>query len=500
MGSYIRRMMSLPVGRKMKKYIKRLLALGRCAQRIRPYAKGRFLPVCARYEEPEFSAVNIDINNTCNQRCRFCFNSFEEKHVYMTEETFRRILPVFPLTKPYGKGGTGVYLSCLYEPSLSPKFLDFLEMLPQESKSQAFFTTNFSRPWKEADIERMLRANVHHINISVETLRPDRFEEITGSKHFESFRHNLEMLASLYPSLKEGYRPQLRYITMILRKNRDEVAEIVRYCAKNLYSSQHELRTPYISVYENMDWNREQLMEPEECEAVKRELSALGLPIVTDIHSVRDLVVEPPAQTQPEPEESVNSKVEKRHTAFDWEKAEQELALCTHQEYFFIRFHPSGMASLNVTKEKFSVLDGEEGDFLYRSILQKLCRRRGQAFLGPVPDMKNVRPVRMHVGVERAAVTPEYLELGGWCSAKREVFKDRALLIEARGKETHDFFLVQYTMEEGENPQKSLCRFMVCIDRSLLRGSWLKLSFLLVNRETLCAEYEYHYPHGVVFD
>ena len=56
-------------------------------------------------EEMLFNGVNMDINNKCNQRCRFCFNSFNEDSVNMDLETYSHMLEVIPFVKNYSGGG-----------------------------------------------------------------------------------------------------------------------------------------------------------------------------------------------------------------------------------------------------------------------------------------------------------------------------------------------------------------------------------------------------------
>lgn len=58
-----------------------------------------------RYEELYYDAMTFDINNTCNLRCRFCFNDFEKKACYMSEEVYRKILSLFPLIRPLKSSG-----------------------------------------------------------------------------------------------------------------------------------------------------------------------------------------------------------------------------------------------------------------------------------------------------------------------------------------------------------------------------------------------------------
>ena len=75
-------------------------------------------------EEMLFNGVNMDINNKCNQRSRFCFNSFNEDSVNMDLETYSHMLEVIPFVKNYSGGGYGFYFSCSYEPTVHPQFLE----------------------------------------------------------------------------------------------------------------------------------------------------------------------------------------------------------------------------------------------------------------------------------------------------------------------------------------------------------------------------------------
>ena len=59
-----------------------------------------------------FNAINMDINNKCNQRCRFCFSSFEDDSINMDLNTFSHMLDVIPFVKDYAGGGYGFYFSC----------------------------------------------------------------------------------------------------------------------------------------------------------------------------------------------------------------------------------------------------------------------------------------------------------------------------------------------------------------------------------------------------
>ena len=103
--------------RKLKPIKEKILLRIRYFRRFRPWKKNGKWVLVPSFLPLQYDAINLDINNTCNLRCRFCFNVFEPNHFHMTKELFTKVLPILPMTKDAGDGGTGFYLSCLYEPS-----------------------------------------------------------------------------------------------------------------------------------------------------------------------------------------------------------------------------------------------------------------------------------------------------------------------------------------------------------------------------------------------
>lgn len=474
-------------------------------RRFRPWKKNGKWVMAPVYKQLQYDAVNIDINNTCNLRCRFCFNVFEPEHFYMTKELFSKILPIFSMTKDVGDDGTGVYLSCLYEPSLSPYFLEILEMLPVEARKKAFFTTNLCRPWDLEKMKKMLTTNLHHINISIETLRQDRHEEISSSRHFPVFRNNLNTLAALYPTIK-GYKPKLRFITMILKINQDEILDIVRFCSEKLYSSQHELRTPYISTYENMVWNREQLLEPGACRQMEKDLKKSGFPVITDIHSKEELVSEEPGENKQEENKPEEKKTEeskgKENKRSQWEKQMDELMVCMHPEYLFARFHPSGTCTLNVTKEVFSIVETDDPETCYRDNLRMLCQRRAKAFWWREGFASAYpQPISMRIMIEELEATEAGLMVRGWGRAGRREAEGNLFMAAVEDEEgsKKDFLTLPVSRPdlEREDGQTLGFGFALYVGRHMVSSGNLKLEFSFVQKDTFEKLYRYEYPYCI---
>lgn len=496
--------------RKYKGDVKRILAYGKYFGRFRIVKRNGKRMMEPRYEDVMFDAINLDINNTCNLRCRFCFNTFEKEPCYMSEDTFRKILELFPLTKPINKGG-GIFFSCLYEPAISPHFIDFLKLLPREGRKKVFFTSNFCRPLSKEELRTILSANLHHINISVETFQPERYKEICSSIQFDSFYHNLEKLAEVYSGLR-GYRPKLYYITMILKANRDEVASIVKFCSEKLFADRHDLRTPYISTYDNMKWNREQLMDVEECARIRQELEALHLPITVDIHSRDEMTILPEdgdtGRGMPdEPEEKADGcaggsiKPDISVSVTLAAQLLEEIRFCMEPEYFFIRFHSSGVCTFNVTKETCSISEIKDPAKFYRNKLYELYERRARAFLCPKSIWDTfsgveVEELPMRVMFNEITANPVYLFLSGWVYLPVTPEEEILLFLMAG----QGFFTFgQSCPDWADKPAYSTYGFAVCIDRNAVKSDLTDLEFWIVRKRDLQPMYRYRYPYGILW-
>lgn len=484
------------------------------------------IPVSPVYEPMMLDAVNIDINNTCNLRCRFCFNTFDTKPVYMTKEIFEKILPVIKYTRDYSSSGNGVYLSCLYEPTLAPNFPVFLSMLPYEARKKAFFTSNLCRPMKEEQLRAMLDANLHHINISVETFIEERYQEITQTKNFESFFQNIQTLSRLYKE-KQREKPYLRYITMILRINCDEITDIVRYCAGTLHATEHELRTPYISTYSNMAWNRGQLMEPETCACIEKSLRELRLPIVTDIHPRTELnapekmaipvseeeemelmaVAEEEVESKERPEITAQNKTgeaikacsdngENRNDTWIPARIFEEIDQYVKPEYLFLRFHADGSCTEIVTGNTCRLPEMTDVDAFYKQKIRNLYRNRAKAYrCAKKPMLNHANSVSMDVNFDRMEQNEAGMQVSGWIRFSEQTSEDDVLMLRILGRKKEPFFFWTSAVSRPDvprNPGQSVLGFISFI--TPISEERLKLDFLTVNRRTGKAAQISRYP------
>ena len=109
-------------------------------------------------------------------------------------------------------------------------FSEIFKIAAEIRQKEFFFTSNFCRAMTEEEIRTIFSANIRHVNLSVETLKPERYREICSSVQFESFYHNLEKIAKVNAECRLGtHWAKLYCITMVLKENRDELSAIGKF-------------------------------------------------------------------------------------------------------------------------------------------------------------------------------------------------------------------------------------------------------------------------------
>jgi hypothetical protein len=186
----------------------------------------------------------------------------------MTEQTFEKLL-VLMRAVPDG----GFWLSCLHEPTLHPKLERFIALIPPEHRKKAWFTTNLAKPLQEAQFEAWAQSGLHHINISFDTLNPELFALIRKFGRYEIFEKNLNTLARVFRSYPDA--PRLRYITMALKCNLEEIPRIIERTHVDWRSSENEIRYTYNCEHFTDEFRKEYFLTRQDWD----RLSALLRPV-----------------------------------------------------------------------------------------------------------------------------------------------------------------------------------------------------------------------------
>jgi cyclic pyranopterin phosphate synthase len=169
--------------------------------------------------ERKIDYLRISISDRCNLRCRYCMPDEGIRLIphesILTFEEIIRIVQVFSLsgiTKIRLTGG---------EPLVRKGVVDLIRRLSQTKGIQDLsLTTN--GVLLEQFAEPLAKAGLQRINVSLDTLRPDRFRYVTRRDVFQKVWSGIEK------SLAVGLDPVKLNVVAIKGFNEDEIADFAR--------------------------------------------------------------------------------------------------------------------------------------------------------------------------------------------------------------------------------------------------------------------------------
>lgn len=167
--------------------------------------------------------VRLSVTDRCDLRCFYCmpegFKDFEEPESWLTFDEIERVIRCFTELGTHRiriTGGEPLVRKNLPELAQRLSALEYLEDLS--------LSTNATRLERHAN--DLAKAGVSRINVSLDTLRPERFREITKGK-FE------KVYNGLMAAKEAGLNPIK--INMVVMKgiNDDEVNDMVDFCIEH---------------------------------------------------------------------------------------------------------------------------------------------------------------------------------------------------------------------------------------------------------------------------
>jgi cyclic pyranopterin phosphate synthase len=212
----------------------------------------------------DFNKINylrISITDRCNLRCKYCMPEEGIDFVPHSEIlTYEEILRFVKLSVLEGIRKVRITGG---EPLVRKGLMGFLDRLTkQDNLKDISITTNgvllrkFARSLKKAGIKR--------INISLDTLRPERFSMITGGDHFH------DVWEGILEAELVGFNPIKINVVIIKGINDDEIQDFGRLTLeKELYVRFIE----FMPVGNNNHWSKSRFMSQSE---IKERLSSLG--------------------------------------------------------------------------------------------------------------------------------------------------------------------------------------------------------------------------------
>lgn len=196
--------------------------------------------------------LRISVTDRCNFRCTYCmpfdeYTWIERQQVLSFEEIERivRLFLDFGIQKVRLTGG---------EPLVRK---DLHQLIGRLSKIHGFddlsLTTNGALLAEQASV--LYEAGLRRINISIDTLRPERFQALTKRGDLET------VLAGIFAAKKAGMAPIKLNAVVIRGTNDDEIIDLVDFSRKNGF----EMRfIEYMDVGNANTWSLEKTVTKRE--------------------------------------------------------------------------------------------------------------------------------------------------------------------------------------------------------------------------------------------
>ena len=176
------------------------------------------MTVLDRFGRP-MRSLRISVTDRCNLRCQYCMP--EPEYMWLPRENILSFEEISAVTNAFIDEGVSRVRITGGEPLLRRDLPVLIGMLARKPLEDLALTTNgllFA-----AQARELRRAGLQRVTVSLDTLRKDRFRELTGSKDLEAVIRSIEAAAA------EGFSP-LKIDSVVIRgTNDDELIDLIEF-------------------------------------------------------------------------------------------------------------------------------------------------------------------------------------------------------------------------------------------------------------------------------
>ncbi|KAG9085960.1 hypothetical protein FS749_003998 [Ceratobasidium sp. UAMH 11750] len=248
---------------------RRAAAQARIARIDRDVARG-VVPALVDSFGRKHDYLRISLTERCNLRCRYCMPAegipLSPSSSILTNTEVVRLARIFVqhgVTKIRLTGG---------EPTLRHGLTELIQELRELGVKQIGMTSNGIALWRK--LPELVKSGLTHLNLSLDTLDPDKFERMTLRRGHDKVLKSLYTALSLLPStLPSGYpQPHLQSVklnTVLIRNTND--SELARFIA---LTRSHPLSVRFIEFmpFAGNQWDANAVVTASELLERAREL------------------------------------------------------------------------------------------------------------------------------------------------------------------------------------------------------------------------------------
>jgi len=192
--------------------------------------------------------LRLSITDRCNLRCMYCMP--EEGMDFLTHENVLRYEEILRIVGLSVQRGIRKVRLTGGDPLVRKGFTDFLKKMSQiEGLEEITLTTNGVLLKKYA--AEIKDCGVHRINISLDSLKPEKFKKITGKDLFGQVWDGIQEVEKL------GFAPIKINVVAIRGINDDEIEDFGRLTLEKPY---HIRFIEHMPIGDNNNWNAEKFL------------------------------------------------------------------------------------------------------------------------------------------------------------------------------------------------------------------------------------------------
>jgi len=196
--------------------------------------------------------LRISITDRCNLRCMYCVGN--ERFEYIPHDQIITYEEILYLARLFVRMGIRKIRVTGGEPLVRKGAIDFLKSLRAvPGLNELTLTTNGVLLEKYA--AQIRESGVRRLNISMDTLRQDKFEIITGKNLFH------QVWRGIREAQKQGLEPLKINVVAIRGFNDDEVLDFARLAVDEPF---HVRFIEFMPIGKETPWSREQLLPVDE--------------------------------------------------------------------------------------------------------------------------------------------------------------------------------------------------------------------------------------------